>query len=291
MRRSASTSRGVEVEAAEVRGREPAVDPAAERPLDRLRLLGDLLVHVVGVAALVVRRLRHRRRGGPFLRRLGVRVNVRKPSAAERRHLAVVQVDDLVGVADQRGRRRRRRTSPRRRCRARTGLPLRATTIRSGWRAVDDGDPVGALDEAQRGADGFLQVRASGWAAIRWASTSVSVSELNTTPSASSRGPQLRGVLDDPVVDDRDRAGAVHVRVGVGVARLRRGSPSGCGRCRRCRASRFGMPRPPGRRPGPAACDPQAAAARGRRRPPSRSRGTPAAQAPRAGRGPRPPPM
>jgi len=60
----------------------------------------------------------------------------------------------------------------------------------------------------------------SGIAAIRWASTSLSVSERKTTPALSSRARNCHGILDDAVVDHRDAVGAVAMRVGVSVARL-----------------------------------------------------------------------
>ena len=43
---------------------------------------------------------------------------------------------------------------------------------------------------------------------------------------------QIEVVLDDPVVDDDDAAGAVAVRMGVLLGRAVRASPSACGRCR-----------------------------------------------------------
>ncbi len=54
-------------------------------------------------------------------------------------------------------------------------------------------------------------------------------------PSASSSARSGGVVLDDPVVDDRDLAGGVAVRVGVAVGRACRGWPSGCAPGRCCR--------------------------------------------------------
>ena len=64
-------------------------------------------------------------------------------------------------------------------------------------------------------------------------------------------GLDLGEVLDDAVVDDGELVVVGEVRVGVGVGRVRRASPSGCGRCRWCRR-RAGEPR--GRRAGRRAC-------------------------------------
>ena len=54
---------------------------------------------------------------------------------------------------------------------------------------------------------------------------SVSVSDVNTTPSARRCAPQRRGVLHNPVVHDRDGAAGADVRVGVGVTGLSVGRP------------------------------------------------------------------
>ena len=62
---------------------------------------------------------------------------------------------------------------------------------------------------------------------MRCASTSVSVSEVNRWPAASSRSLISRVVLDDPVVDQRQLAAAVAVRMGVGVVRAAVGRPAG----------------------------------------------------------------
>ena len=71
---------------------------------------------------------------------------------------------------------------------------------------------------------------------------------------------ELAEVLDDAVVDDGELVVVGEVRVRVAVGRDRRGSPSGCGRCRWCRRRAAGRR---GRRAAPAAC-PRACACRGR---------------------------
>ena len=64
---------------------------------------------------------------------------------------------------------------------------------------------------------------------MRWVRTSVSVSERNSTPSASSLRAQVGGVVDDAVVDDGDLALGVQVRVGVHVGGGAVGGPAGVG--------------------------------------------------------------
>jgi hypothetical protein len=92
-----------EVQPAEVGGGEPFVDAALQRPLDRPRLLLDLLDEVVRVVAdlgpdhVPVDRRRALRRG-PVIEGVGA-----VAARGDRRELAVVEVDDLAGVPDQRG--------------------------------------------------------------------------------------------------------------------------------------------------------------------------------------------
>ena len=61
----------------------------------------------------------------------------------------------------------------------------------------------------------------------RCTATSVSVSLANSTPVGFQLGAQRREVLDDPVVDDRDLAGGVAVRVGVAVGGPAMRGPTG----------------------------------------------------------------
>ena len=60
----------------------------------------------------------------------------------------------------------------------------------------------------------------AGIAAIRCASTSESVSERNDDAAGLQLRAQLRGVLDDAVVNDREAVCAVAVRMRVAIARL-----------------------------------------------------------------------
>ena len=61
--------------------------------------------------------------------------------------------------------------------------------------------------------------------ATRWARTSVSVSLARVTPASVRSARSDRGVVDDAVVDHRDAARLVGVRVGVGVGRRAVGGP------------------------------------------------------------------
>ena len=102
MRSTRRSCCGVEVQAAEVGGGVGVVEPAAHGVLERLGLLVNLLEHVVlevalvGVAGVPVDvRGRWRRRAS--------RSCVEDVPVVRRQHaqLVVLQVDDLVGVADQ----------------------------------------------------------------------------------------------------------------------------------------------------------------------------------------------
>ena len=123
--------------------------------------------------------------------------------------------------------------------------------------------------------------------ATRWASTSVSVSLASVTPASVSCGAQGGGVVDDAVVHDRDPAGLVGVRVGVGVGGRAVRRPAGVadpGRAGEALGQRVGQVAHPAGLLG----HPEPASGRGPRRPPSRSRGAPAGSGPRGRRGPRP---
>ena len=86
------------------------------------------------------------------------------------------------------------------------GLPLRATTISAGALGVDHGDAVGAHDPLRSGlaTASSSESVSSTVRAIRWASTSVSVSDAKTDAVGLQLGAQLVGVLDDAVVHDGD---------------------------------------------------------------------------------------
>ena len=91
-----------QVQTAEVRGAELQVETALQRPLARLGLLEDLLEHEVLVRAAVVRLVAplHGVRalvGRPIVERAGL-----VAAGVDHGDLAVVEIDDLLGVAHQR---------------------------------------------------------------------------------------------------------------------------------------------------------------------------------------------
>ena len=194
----------------------------SRRPLQRalacLRLLEDLLEHEVLVRTAVVRFVsplhgvralvgRRGRRACPFCSR--------RPRSRPLRGRRDTRPARCSAPAP---RRRRRRTSRARRVPITTGLPLRAATMRSGWRASSAAMPY------------VPSIAISAWrtawsssppiASMRCASTSVSVVGTEHVPLRLQLGAQRRGVLDDAVVHHRDVAAAVDVRMRVDVVRL-----------------------------------------------------------------------
>ena len=119
--------------------------------------------------------------------------------------------------------------------RARSGVEPAGGHDGVGLVGGDDGDGEGAPHPAQRGPGRLGQGRAGRPAPPRSGGpcTSVSVADVRVWPVGLELGPQLGVVLDDPVVDEGQAAGAVDVRVGVLRGRAARGWPSGCGRWRR----------------------------------------------------------
>ena len=159
MRSTCRSCCGSEVQAAEVGGRVGVVEPAAHRVLERLRLLVDLLEHVVREVALV--RVAVAQEVADVVRRDIDRVEVLiaddVAGLVELTDLPVVEVDDLVGVAgegagvagekvavlpdadDERA--------------AEAGADDDARLVRA-----DNGEAVGALDNAERLRDRVDQV-------------------------------------------------------------------------------------------------------------------------------------
>lgn len=221
---------GVQVEAAQVHGGEPVVDPAAQDAVHGVGLLGDLLVHVRVVAAHVVRLglpLHGGRRGrrGRALR--GVRTEV---VGLQGGHLAVVQRDDLAGVGDQGG-----DVGGDEHLLLADAEDDRGAVARDHDAVVEvgvqHGDAVGALDVAQRLADLLLQRLGLGAGDQVDQHLGVGLGEEDDAVGGEL-GAQLGGVVDDPVVDDGDLVLRVQVRVGVLVARRAVGGPAGVGDAR-----------------------------------------------------------
>ena len=197
--------------------------------------------HVVGKRAaaqrvgngvgLLVDLFQHERVVAGFLGRLGVPVDVdrvpfgrlagqrrdREPVLADLDHLVVEHVHHVARVRDQRGRIRCEECGS-------VALPHdeRARPLRrhdeTGLLGRDDSDRKGAFNFAQRCANGCREVPAE----VRFDQVGQRLrigfaSELVTV--ALEALPELEVVLDDPVVDQRDVAGAVGVWVRVLVGR------------------------------------------------------------------------
>ncbi len=208
---------GVEVEAAEVGDVEPAVEAAAQRAGHRLGLVGDLLEQVVLVAAGVVvpgvpvdgQRLLG---GGAGVHGEGV-----EAVGLEHGQLAVLQVDDLPGVADQGG----DVGGAEHLLLADAdddGAAVAGDDDLAGALGVQDGDAVRADDALERLPDRILQRVGvlDGAGDEVGEHLGVGLGDEDG-PVGDQLGAQLVGVLDDAVVDDGDALLAVQVRVGVDV--------------------------------------------------------------------------
>ena len=177
---------GRQVEAAQVGGGEAPVEPPAQRLGDGGRLLVDLLVHVVLVAGQVERGRGHLGGGRALVGGPGVEGERAVRVGVQHRHLVVVEVDDLVGVAHQGGHVRRDVVGAAAHAQH-DGAAVAGHDDAVGLAVVDHGQPVGADDQGQGLAHGLLERQTS--AARRptsWAITSVSVSDTSSTPSATS---------------------------------------------------------------------------------------------------------
>ena len=93
---------------------------------------------------------------------------------------------------------------------------------------VHDDEGVGALELAQGGADGIAEVALVGLLDEVGDRLGVGLGRQRVAARLQPI-PQLREVLDDPVVDHRDRAGAVLMGVGVEVVRSAVGRPASVG--------------------------------------------------------------
>lgn len=217
----------VQVQAAQVHGVEAVVDPAAQHAVDRVGLLGDLLVHVGVVTAHVVGGglpLHGLRGGGGGGATGGVGAEV---VGLEGGHLAVVEGDDLAGVGDQRGD-----------VRGDEHLLLADAQDHRGAVAGDDdavgevgvhdGDAVRALDLLDGLADLVLQGLGLGAGDQVDDDLGVGLRDEDGALGLELHA-QLGSVVDDAVVDDGDLVLGVEVRVRVDVARRAVGGPAGVG--------------------------------------------------------------
>ena len=218
----------LQVDAAQARGGEPLVQPAAHDPAQRFGLLVDLLAHVVLVRAqLVVAVLgldRHRLLAGLLVVQGAGLVAV----GAHRGHFAVVQVDDLLGVPDQRGDvgGDEHLALPQA---EHDGAAVARHHQLLGAADIEDQQAVGALDPAQGPAHRVLQRPAAGVQLARdqvGQRLGVGVGHQRDA-GRGQLGPELLGVLDDAVVHDRDVTLGVQVRVRVDLVGLAVRGPAG----------------------------------------------------------------
>ena len=206
--------------------------PVEQRVGHRPGLLVDLLGHEVVVAALLGRarsqstaerrRARPRRRRGwsPAAPRGASSASWSSARAKSRR------------VRPRRAGMSEARRAPRRRARPRTrGVSRRAATTTSGSSACTAATENEPRTRPRRRPQGLGQAQAGGQRAPRRGGPAPRCrsSEARVWPGRPQLGGQLGVVLDDPVVDHGQPAGAVEVGVGVGHASGGRGWPSGCG--------------------------------------------------------------
>ena len=206
---------------------------AGQQALEGLGLLGDLLGHEVGVAA------QRGRRGVPVDLELcrarderAVRGHdLHRAVGRQARKLAVLELDDLRGLAGERGdvgggvgAVARLRDDQRR---AATGHDDLAGGV-----GRDDGERPGAAEPAARDADGLEQVTLGG-------TRERVLDQMSDDLGVGVGGELVAGgkkllakgavVLDDAVVDDGNAPGAVQVRMGVPVGRRAVGRPARVG--------------------------------------------------------------
>jgi hypothetical protein len=224
----------VQVDAAQLGRCEPLVETAAQRPAQGLRLLVDLLAHVVlERAELVVPGLglhRGRLLGLPLSRPAPVPLVERggaEVGSVHRGHFGVVQVHDLLGVTDQRGHvggdehLRLPDTEHDGAAIARHHQLVRVL-------GVQHDQAVGAFHVAQGLANGFLEAGAFGGLGGNHVGERLGVGLADQLDTAGDqRVPELLGVLDDAVVHHGDPALGIGVRMGVDLVRLTVRGPPG----------------------------------------------------------------
>ena len=203
------------------------VQAPAQRAGDGLRLVGDLLAQVGGEPAPRVVLLGDLDRLGLLGGRAAVERRGAKALDGDRGQLAVVEVGDLLGVAHERGDvggdEHLVVADP-----DHDGRAVAGDDQLVGRGGVADREAVGADDPAQRGAHAVLELRLVGARDQVGEHLGVGVrDQLHAV--GDELGPQLVGVLEDAVVDDRDAALGVDVGVGVDVARRPVGGPARVG--------------------------------------------------------------
>ena len=221
------------VEALELLEPDPvtAGDPPGDRLAERIGLLVDLLEHEVLVAALLggLGRPLDQRLGSPAGHAIQARdLDAGRPDVG---HVTLLEEDDPVRVGEDRGD-------------VAGNEALLAVPADDQWHvlagtheaahlpAVHDDERVGALDRAERRADGVGEVARIGLLDEVRQRLRVGLRGERVAPGLEPVA-ELPEVLDDPVVNDRDVARAVLVRVRVQVVRASVGRPAGVGQADR----------------------------------------------------------
>ncbi len=210
--------------------------PVGQQPVEqgvghRLGLLVHLLAHVV-VVAVLAGGLEVPVHGQPGRLDLGRRRGGGDPerSRPQLGDLVVLEHEELAGQPedgrDVRGQEGGRVADPHEQRRDPAGGHDEVGLDRRGPRPPRR--PPGSGPRATRTAPARPAAgSASSGASIRWARTSVSVSDSKRWPAGGQLVGQLDVVLDDPVVDEGHPARAVDMGVGVHLGRAPVGGPAG----------------------------------------------------------------
>ena len=205
--------------------------PAGDRLAQRLGLLVDLLEHEVVVAALLGGLGRPVDGGDRALPQGALDVGDRDAPRAQVGDVAILEEDDLVGVGEDRRHVRGEEALA-------VGQADHQRHVLAGpdqsvaLAAVHDDDGVGTLELSQRVAERVGQVALVGLLDEMGDRLGVGL-RGEGVPARLEPVAELPEVLDDPVVDHRDLAGAVLVRVGVQVVRPAVGRPARVGQADR----------------------------------------------------------
>ena len=203
---------------------ELTIEPPPQRAFDRLRLIENLLVHVVRVSVAFVGVVFPLDGGRRLRDRPGVHGHRLKAPGIDHRDLAVVEMHDLPGVAHERGdvgcdeHLAVTDADDDRRALARDD-----DAVRPG--GVDHRDSVGAA-YVRKGVSHPLLERLFVGARDEVGDDLGIGLRGELDPFGHEARAQRRGVLDDAVVHHRDGAVRAQVRVGVGVVRRAVGCPS-----------------------------------------------------------------
>ena len=213
-----------QVETTEVGGIEAFVQTPAESAVDRLWLLGDLLVHVVLVVAALVSFLLPRN-GERYLGGWG-RIHGGVVAARfDDGHFAIVEVHHLAGMAYQ----RRDIGSDKHLPVADPDDDRRAISCHYdsiGLPGIDYRDAIGSVNPLEGGSQSMLQTLVRFCRNQMGESFTVGIGLEDTAVGLETRT-NLGRVLDDAIVYDRDSIGRIGMWMSITVVRLTVGGPTG----------------------------------------------------------------